>query len=58
MYPYRKPKNVIENVIIKVGTFSPIAPYTAKDSLATLLFNSFGFIVSNHPTSWCRIALK
>jgi hypothetical protein len=44
--------------MMKVGTFSPIAPWTAKASLATLLFNSFGLIVSNHPTSWCKIALK
>lgn len=58
MNPYKKPKNVKENVMMKVGTFSPIAPWTAKASLATLLFNSFGLIVSNHPTSWCRIALK
>jgi hypothetical protein len=51
VYPIRNPKKVIENVMIKVATFSPIAPWTEKVSLATLLESVFGLIVSNHPIS-------
>ena len=58
MKPIRNPKNDIENVIINVGTFSPMAPYTAKVSFATLLLSSFGLIVSNQPISYLKMAAK
>lgn len=51
VYPIKNPKNVILNVIMKVGTFSPIAPWTEKVSFATLLERVLGLMVSNQPTS-------
>lgn len=39
----KNPITIIEIVFIKVATFSPIAPCTAKDSLATLEAKVLGF---------------
>lgn len=43
---------------MKVGTFSPTAPYISNVSLATLVVSSFEFIVSNHPISYFNNAAK
>jgi hypothetical protein len=51
MYPIKNPKKDIANVMMNVGTFSPIAPCTEKVSFATLPESSFGLIVSNQDIS-------
>ena len=42
--------------LLRVGTFSPIAPSIEKQSAAILVESYIGFIVSNQPMSYLIIA--
>lgn len=48
----------VDTVKINVGTFSPMAFYIEKHSLATLLDISFGLFKSNQLISYFKIAPK
>lgn len=58
IYAIANPAINIVIVIINVGTFSPIAPYKAKVSVATFVANIFGLILSNQEISYFNKALK
>ena len=53
--PFRKatinPATSIDNVIIMVDTFSPIAPWYAKQSVVNFVASYDWFIISNQPIS-------